>query len=390
MAKRLTSPWDFCLHCMNIIVNITIIITTFFVVTVAHAERVLVQAANEEKGQAWLFSSLGNSPGECWLAVPRHVVDGVDGKPTAFTFTDMSGLSGESAIPLFIKNVPGALEATGNVEDLAFARVAVGRKKGECLSHLGLPSYSYDAIMRTSPKLILFSLLPTSFGVFEAKIVRAGTETRGGLVNIQPINRAHVEKYTKKGISGSVAEVMRGEETYPFGMVTEVNPSQGTMRAIRFDLIREAFNKVEEFDVSHLRHNREQTTGIPFQIVAFDALSLNPSTGPTSLHDKEKCWNIMPRGGQQSITITIELSDPKDRVSRIILTQKKGCGDAPLKFYIDQRVPGLTSWSRVGSCETTTQDRNNSTCRLDLSGPRQLRISINNLKSTGLSCLYLL
>lgn len=354
----------------------------------AVAERVLVHSGDGEEGHAWLFGSRGPGAGECWLAVPLHVISKAGRVPKPFTFTDRSGRSGESSQPIGVESVPAALEAAAGIRDLAFARAVSGRKKGECLSRLGLPPYAYDAALRRSPELTVFNLLPTSFGIFKVVVSRAGVSSGGGKLELKPLRREDADNYLKQGLSGAVAEISRTEGTLPFAMVLQADARAGTAWAIRFDLIRSAFAEIEAFDRQSRRQDQIETEGVPYRIVEFDGLSLEPSTGPSSLNDPGTCWRVAPRGGRAQASIIIELSDPTDRISAVAVVQIAGCGDPSVEYTIDQRVPNRTDWIRAARC-STVEDASRSTCYLDLGGPRQLRISIPGPRPAGLSAVTL-
>lgn len=365
---------------------ITILILLLYCSNVA-AERVFVKSYSGEQGHAWLFGARGESGVECWLAVPLHVISGNDLEAFPFIFTDKSGRSGQSATPIPISTVKEALEAAEGISDLAFALVDSGRNKGECLSRLGLPKYSYDSLIRSSPELIIFSMLPTSYGIFMAVVNRAGTKSDGGLVDIRPISQGDVDKYIKQGISGSVAEIQRGEETLPFAMVLKADPVGGTLRALRFDLIRAAFVKVKEAYMNPIQYEVSQANGIQYKIVEFKGTPLSSSIGPNSLFKSGECLHIAPSGGSENITIIIELVNPQDKILGLIISQSDNCGNPPLKYFIEQRIPKVSDWVTAASCTTTSDNEKSSTCRMDLRGPRQLRITFNTTKPIALSQL---
>jgi hypothetical protein len=127
---------------------------------------------------------------------------------------------------------------------------------------------------------------------------------------------------------------------------------------------------------------------VPYRIVEFDGLSLDPSTGPSSLNDPGTCWRVAPRGGQAQASIIVELSDPTDRISAVAVVQAAGCGDPSVEYTIDQRVPDRTDWIRAARC-SPVENASWSTCYLDLGGPRQLRISIPGPRPAGLSAVML-
>src|SRR5690606_6285715 len=135
------------------------------------AERVWIATPGGERGHGWLFGAGGARAGECWIATARHIVeDPYTGESVAFTFTDEKGVSGETELPVAASgNAPDGGKSSG-LDDLVFARVAFGREAGKCLSRLGLNAFAYDTALRSSPKLTIYDLLPTSFGTFTAAV----------------------------------------------------------------------------------------------------------------------------------------------------------------------------------------------------------------------------
>ena len=117
--------------------------------------------------------------------------------------------------------------------------------------------------------------------------------------------------------------------------------------------------------------------------------SIDPNIGPKSLRRSNECWNIEPQKGQNYISITIELNNAQDNLSGLILYQSSGCGDFPQQFFVEQRIPQVTDWVTAGTCMTASLGDDVSVCKVDLRGPRQLRIKFITLKPIGLSRLLL-
>jgi len=354
----------------------------------AMAEPVLVQSQSGAKGHAWLFGARGAGLGECWLVVPRHViVVGQTENPLPFTFTDQSGRSGQSGVPVVVSNIKGGLSATGGQKDLAFARVSIGRQKGDCRSRLGLPGLTYQTVLRKASVLTLKNLLPTSFGIFQARVVRAKIDAAaGGMISFQPLKPTDTNAYLKQGLSGSVAEIEYRGELYPFAMVLQVKREQQLGLALRFDLIRKAFSLLERHGAKTVK-TPGKIQKPDFTILSFNARSVQSDNGPASLLDRESCWTITPRVGQQNMSITIQAGKLRNGVKGVSLVQPEKCGTGTANLWIDQRVDSNAQWSRAKNCTTVKSDSNQPGCRLDFWGERQLRITINADTPVSLSLI---
>lgn len=357
----------------------------------ALAERVFVRAANGEEGHGWLFGSMRADTEHCWIAVPRHVIDdSFSGELQPFVFETSAGIGGESGRPVGVAEVPGALEAAGGIGDLAFATVVAGPGPEFCLSRLGLPGYAYQSILRKAPEVAVFSLLPTSFGLFRAIVSRALSDrVGGGLIRLRPLNQADGEYYFKQGLSGSVAEVEQPQGMKPLAMIIEVEESPPTALGVRFDLIRAAFELVEAEDRERRRTARAVTEGVPYRIDGFEGLNLSDGVGPLSLKEPLQCWKVAPRGGQSAVRVVISLDDPADSIGGVSVVQSEGCGAAPQSLTVEQRIGPDAAWSVAMDCETTRRLGEAAACPLDLRGPRQLRISLRGRGTMGVNELRL-
>lgn len=357
----------------------------------ARAERVFVHTASEQEGHAWLFGAQGQLAGECWLAVPKHVIeDPFSHEPQQFTFEDRTGTAGEAGVPILVGDVPDGLEAAGNIDDLAFAPVLSGRAPGECLSRLGLPGFVYDGIIRRAPELTIFSLLATSYGVFQAVVAKARSDAfGGGVMDLRALDREDASYYFKQGLSGAVGAVERDDGMQPFAMILRVDPKTQVALAVRFDLVRAAFEVVEKQVAAEKRAARATGDGVPYRIVSFEGLPIGTGSGPSLLRDGESCWRVAASGGSSNVAITVELADSNDMLSGLTLVHGAGCGDGPVALTIQQRVDRRRSWSVATECQTVAKESAEPACRLDLSGPRQLRIVVAARKPVGFTRLRL-
>lgn len=343
----------------------------------ASAERVLIAGAGGQQGQGWLFGSTGRTAGECWITTPRHVVaDPLTGELRPFVFYDASGHGGESLQPVTFDEVLGMPGVDYGFNDLAFAQVAFGRAKGQCMSRLGLPTYVYEQVLRSGPELRLFSMLPTSFGLFQMVVARARTDSFGGaLLELRPLRPEDGDYYLKQGLSGATAEVEWSGELQPFAMIVEVRPEEGVARAMRFDLLKMSFEAVEIAEARKRRSKRAAVEGVPYSVLGFEGIALEANVSLSDLQFGSSCWRVAPHGGKASISVLIELADPHDRISGLGLVAGKDCQPEILDFQVHARTAMAASWSYIRPCRTamrTDEDR----CDLDLAGPRQIRVTL--------------
>jgi len=350
----------------------------------AGAESVRIQGPAGQDGQGWVFGSTGREAGACWIVMPLHVVaDPRSGRPGRFLFFDQHGRGGQSGMPVAVADVSGAVEAAGGVGDLAFARVAVGTG-APCLSRLGLPPLAYEVALRRAPRLQILSLLPTSFGLFEATVSRARVDAAGGgLIELRPLRAEDAAIYLKQGLSGSVAQLDRAQGAAPFAMTIEVVPDRQVVRALRFDLVRAAFALVEA--TAAVTEDRAAAEGeVAYRIVGFDARSLDPAHGPDALHEPAGCWPVVAAEGRAAVRVTVEAFEPGRVIRGLSLQAGRDCGEA-LPFGIDQRVPGTANWTRVRDCRSG----DTAACFLELRTPRELRITLPGKQPTALGGLRL-
>ncbi|MBN9023160.1 MAG: hypothetical protein J0H08_13920 [Rhizobiales bacterium] len=362
------------------IVGAAAVVVAFLVQPVA-AERIWIEAASGERGHGWLFGSSGRNPGACWIVTAGHIVrDPFTKEPAAFAFVDQHGVSGESKKPIAPPGVGTTGEAAGP-DDLVFAEVAFGREHGRCLSRLGLNGLAYDTVLRSSPKLTLYDLLPTSFGTFTAHVERGGLADAGGQLALKPTTRDE-DVHLKRGLSGAIAEVEVNGAPEPFAMVQDVVPDKSEMRALRFDLIRSAFARMEAA--------LGETDAEAVETHAFDIVSLEGATtegSPAALQDAAfTCWRARPRSDQRSVRLVISLAEGGQAPQWLRLGQSGDCRTEGASVSIDARVDDRASWSRLSDCRLGDAGYE---CRLGLRGPRQLRISVYGTEEVGISSLQL-
>lgn len=349
--------------------------------SIALAEPVLIETASGERGHGWLFRPSAGDSDQCWVALPFHIVDERDDSIQPFVFSDRTGRRGESGKPVAVIDVPGGLKASMSVEDLAFAPVRRGFDIGDCLSRLGLPSLSYDALLRRGAELRVLSLLPGSFGVLELSVEQVRSDVvRGGMLALDTLHEDDAERYFKKGISGAVATHAPPTGVVPFAMILEVDANTGLARAVRFDLVRNSFEKllaslpVEQTDQGSVQ------AGVMYEVVGYDGVPMDPSILADALKSVVGCWRVKRAEGERQITIDLQT---ESAVRRIEIDHN--CGE-PFPFHIDYRPQG-GNWARARSCHSS--EASGDGCALDLSGPLDLRIIINEQQSVAISRITL-
>lgn len=336
---------------------------------VSVAERVHVTAASGDVGHAWLFGSEWGGAVSCWLALPRHVASSLDGRAMEpFTFIDSRGRSGQSDIPIWIGEVEGAVEAAGGNDDLAFARVFAG--PDQCLSRLGPPAFAFERIASSLDQLDVWSMSAGSYAQFKLTPIRVQTADGGGLLRLSAEQGA--KQYLAQGLSGAVGTLSYSDAIVPFALIMEVNSEATEARALRFDRVRAAFDKVQAFAKVNALEATIATNGVPY---SFDEImAMNIAGGPLSLGDDNECWTLIPMGGKRSVELitTVEVDV---RLQGVTLSSGP-CGDASARIIVEQRPPNATSWTPVSDCQFAEVVAEAPACLIDLRGPRQLRIKI--------------
>ncbi len=350
------------------------------------AERVSINSAHGQKGQGWLFGARGpEGVTDCWVLLPSHVAQPKgSGKAAAFQFTDSAGVTGHTSVPIVIADIPGAIDLTDGEDDLAFAKVEVGRAPGRCLSRLGLPAYSYDVVLRSLPELNFQKFQGASFDLFSMTVNRVWIDDRGGSVmSLKASDPESIGSQLMQGISGAIGEVIYRGQWYPFAMVTQL-AEPGVANAIRFDAIKAVFNMI---DITSTETDRVGDTG--YELLSYRIRPQSNAAGPESLADPRVCWSASAADGDESVELVIRASDFLTGVRRLSIFHAAGCSDAPVRFSVDQRVPGSAQWVRERDCETVTGINSPSQCFMDLRMPRELRITFPTNKAISLSGIKL-
>jgi len=349
----------------------------------AYAERVSVVSAYGSQGQGWLFGATGSSQiVECWIAVPEHVVNSESGEPVAaFRFADAKGYSGETDTPVTLVDIDGALDVLGKGVDLAFAKVKGPRSSG-CLSRLGLPEMVYQSLLRRAPRIEFFDMLETSFGIFSLDVRKVQVDALGGgLVVLGTADQSVVNAHFSQGLSGSIGTVKWQQAQYPFVMVSRINASSSEVIAVRFDVIRQIFDKIDTGATS---------TSPSSSHYAILGVRVDPGARPSSIDHllaTEKCWRVSPPAGERHIELLIEAKAEMKALRGIALNHSASCGGEQVSFSVDQRTNSDNNWVRVRDCVSTATSVNN--CHMDLRTPRQIRLTIGSVDAVSFSHILL-
>ncbi|NUB46601.1 hypothetical protein GEU84_019595 [Fertoebacter nigrum] len=348
----------------------------------ARAEVVFVNAAFEEVGNGWLFGSRNDS--SCWIALPWHVVGTMDTTTApAFAFRDQSGRSGETAQPIRVSAVPGALQAAGMVDDLAFARVVAGRAEGDCNSRLGLPGQSYVDALARSRALNVIHVQEGATVTFAVDRFRSTTdEAQGSRFLVRPLNPAD-RTFFRGGLSGSIVFLDWEGNPLPAAMILEVRKDEGDASVLRFDLVRAAFELIEAAQNSRSPEPLDQPGQIRFEILHLLAVPLEASALLSEIAPGG-CWQVTPPPGKRVVEVVLQIKD-NVQVSAIRLRADPACGPATALTIEMNRGDGWTTLNNrcmVGASA--------SICRVGAKGPLKLRFrAVPAQGVVGLSEIYL-
>ena len=332
--------------------------------TTARGETVFVSAAYREVGNGWLFGS--RSDGSCWIVLPWHVVSDKD-TGTRFAFRDQSGRNGESDVPIHVSSVPGALEAAGGVDDLAFARVTAGRTSGDCTSRLGLPAQAYVDALNKSADLGVTYMQEASIVTFGVERYRSLTDdARGSLFLVRPL-QPDDRAFLQGGLSGATVLLDWEGNALPAAMILEVPKGEEHARVVRFDRIRAAFEVIEaSLQKAAPTEPEAVSDSISFQISRLLATA-TPGSAMLSSIPPGGCWQAAAPAGQRSVEFVLQIKAAV-RVSEIRLRADPSCGPAT---SLTIEVNKGAGWTTLNSrCPVNEES---SLCRVGATGPLELR-----------------
>lgn len=295
----------------------------------AQAEPVLVLAENGQKGQGWLFGSPVD--GECWIAMPRHVVE-AGGALHAFLWRDVQGNEGTGREP----------KAASQKLDLAFARID-GRASGRCLSRLGTDDLT-SVVMR-QPIVWAQSMFKTHLRAIEMRISDANAQ----YVRFEPIKSESTENLNK-GLSGAplVLRDPSGGADRPIGLVVRVSKAKGFGHALRFDTIKTEFaGIVAKSSANTGRVTLQNDLGI--RLINATGRSQSSDTAVGAALAEAGCWIARPAPGARSFNVEVHPTSPGLVVSSVDVRFEPRCGPRPDALIV-QVLEGKL-WSTAASCE---------------------------------------
>lgn len=346
------------------------------------AETIYVDA-NGEHGQGWLFGA--RSDGNCWIALPWHVVARLPSDPVHPVFyTDQKGRSGETDLPVHVTEVPGAQQAAGGADDLGFARIVAGRENGNCSSRLGLPPLAYVEALRNPQDLVLTIAQKRSTLKVDVKLLRSLADEFGGSTLLVRAARDTDAENFMGGASGAVVQGNWNGHLYPLAMGLSVPRGTQNLRALRFDRIADAFAVVQA--AQRPAEAPEPTRQTPVaKITGIEATVTEGSTPLNQLVTTTGCWRGAPAQGKRYVEFSVFVADP-GYITEIHLQAAPDCGPAA-KAIIEERRPGETSW-RTLALNCPTAPTGGTGCRIARSAPREFRLHISSPAGwVGLSAL---
>lgn len=348
------------------------LLTALALAGAAGAEPVQIRAAFGETGQGWLFGSPRD--GRCWLALPLHVVAAGGAQPSGFAFDDIQGRSAQSAPPIAVASVPGAVEAAAGATDLAFAPVTSGgRRQGDCNSRLGLSPGLYALVLPRIASLQLRAVqgaTTASFPVEMARSLNGGDQ--GALLLLRPRDERDL-RYLKGGLSGGVAVFDYEGQVLPGAMILQVAPDSDTLRALRFDRIAAAFALVEAAAKGGAPAKPAAAGAVAHRIESVlgrleaDAPPLAQLTAPQG-----GCWRIGLAPGARRVEIVLSIPEGQ-RVEALRASVPPDCGGTSAA-QLDMRRQGR-GWSTLSTSCPVSAD-GTAACRVGRNGPLELRLSL--------------
>ncbi|SHF37476.1 hypothetical protein SAMN05444279_13224 [Ruegeria intermedia] len=333
-----------------------------------HAETVRIEGGFGHQGSGWLFGSRRDQ--SCWIALPWHLVEGASESGRRFRFTDQAGQIGEAGPAVHARTIPG-FEDDRDLDDLALARVTVGRRDGACDSRLGLPtSLAYVEALRGSPSLEFVYVLQSRFFRLDVEMLSGKLdEARGGLLIMRPRNPADSERL-QKGISGGIVLLRWNNRSLPAAMeLALADGPDSSFKALRFDRIRAAFEALERAASSE--EPVKDRGSLQARFVDVRATVLEPSSSLEQLLDeKPACWRAAVQPGQKAVELVILVDGRDGRIGSMTLDSQPDCG-AATNAIVEGRKPG-GEWALIStSCAVAPSPRG---CRINRALPYELRL----------------
>ncbi|MCJ2164679.1 MULTISPECIES: hypothetical protein [unclassified Pseudodesulfovibrio] len=227
----------------------------------------------------------------------------------------------------------------------------------------------YQAAMLKAQGFLIVSMFQTSAGGLPLTLARHSVDSFGGaVIDFKPVGTLPGGAF-RKGISGSPVVTEIHGQIIPVAMVLRINPDTGVLRTLRFDYIKEQFNRIKAKEEGS---PIAQTTseGIPYRIEYTSYAPIDGDLGASTLQ-QTGCWGAMANEGKKTVELILSVNKP-GMIDSIEIQQSETCGSGPLHFWLDQRVNDKGNWEYVRAYEQ--KEKTNSSHRIGLAAPRQLRI----------------
>lgn len=337
----------------------------------AYAETVYIESKNGSVGSGWLFGSIKD--GRCWIVTPAHVITSKEtGALEPFRFYDGSDVTGQSATPFRLASVQKPTSrADKDADDLAFARVRSGRADGACISRLGLPNHAYQYMLQKKNGFFIGYRFKTSSGTFSVNQTHRGVDAYGGAaLDFTAADQSSVS-LLRQGLSGSTVLAEYDGKVQPVAMVIKLDQKSDTIKALRFDVIKEKFDKAPLPDDLSLRRNADDGY-VDFDLVRASYLPIAGDSGPESLQESNGCWRARAKGGERTVELVLAVRKRGTDASAIDIMQSAACGGESVKFWIDQHSTAESEWQYATS--GITMKSGNVSSRVNGAGMREYRI----------------
>ncbi len=336
----------------------------------AVAEPVFISTPRGGEGQGWLFGSPFDA--QCWIAVPRHVIQLSPGGPlTEFQWRDRQGYVGLGMEPKSTGEVRSNSQAgdSGDPLDLAFSRVSA-RPSGECLSRLGFNDLT--SLIATRPMVVAAMRMAT---LDSPQRMRVSDFDHATLTLTAEDAAAQQSIDEGRGISGSpVLFQDPAGNTVPIGLVIKTDPEGGIALALRFDRVKRAFTEFQT-ELANSTSPSQSTNASPFTIDRVLGESTAAVHGLEGLADPERCWGVAPNQGLRRIEIDFSLA-PDSKATTLKLRFDDRCGQLPDSLQVHR--PLGAQWMSLSDC---TMGDSIATCRLDGRTSNKLKLVIVSRKA---------
>ena len=336
----------------------------------AHAETVYIESKSGSVGSGWLFGSMKD--GKCWIVTPAHVVKSKETDALEpFRYYDDTDVTGQSATPFRLaSDKKPTSRADNDADDLVFARVRSGRADGSCTSRLGLRDHAYQYMLQKQKGFYIEYRFKTSSGTFGVTQFHRGVDAYGGAALDFKADQLSTS-LLHQGLSGSTVLAEFDGKVQPVALVIKLDEKSYTIKALRFDVIKEKFDKGPLPDDLSLRRNAEDGY-VDFDLVPASYLPMTDDSGPESLQENNGCWRAAAKGGERTVELVLAVRKPGTDASAIDIMQSAACGGKPVKFWIDQRATTESEWQYATS--GITVESGNVSNRVNGAGMREYRI----------------